>query len=164
MPIKTNRLVFLTKQEKKRGKFQQADTLEIQVGEAVKIFLKDLPFPVILVKQVFRNEDGSEGILYLVCNDTTVDAKTIMEVYQKRWSIEEFHKSIKSNTSLAKSPTRTIRTQQNHFFASIYAFFKLEMLKVKTKMNHFAMKSKLYLEALKGSMNELKKLQTMSFA
>lgn len=164
IPIKTNRLVSLTKPEKRKGKFQQVDTVDISVGEAVKIFLKDLPFPVLLVKQVFKNEDNSEGILYLVCNDTTVDAKTIMEVYQKRWPIEEFHKSIKSNTNLAKSPTRTITTQQNHFFASIYAFFKLELLKATTKMNHFAMKSKLYLEALKASMNELKKLQTGTFA
>lgn len=159
MPIKTNRLVSLTKQEKKKGKFQNVDTLEIQEGEAKKIYLKDLPFPVLLVKQVFKNEDGSEGILYLVCSDTTVDAQMVCDVYQKRWPIEEFHKSIKSNTSLAKSPTRTIRTQQNHFFASIYAYFKLELLKVATKTNHFAMKSKLYLEALKTSMHELKKLQ-----
>ena len=163
MPIKTNRLASLTKQEKKKGKFQNVDTLELQVEKAVKIFLKDLPFPVLLVKQVFKNEDGSEGILYLVSNDTTVDVKTIMDVYQKRWPIEEFHKSIKSNTNLAKSPTKTIRTQQNHFFASIYAYFKLELLKANTKMNHFAMKSKLYLEALRTSMLELKKLQADTF-
>ncbi len=122
-------------------------------------YLKDLPFPVVLVKQVFRNEDGSEGVLYLVSSDMTVTAQTIMGVYQERWPIEEYHKSIKSNTMLAKSPTKTIRTQQNHFFASIYAYVKLELLKAQTKLNHFAMKSKLYIEALRASMHELKKLQ-----
>lgn len=32
--------------------------------------------------------------------------------------VEEYHKSLKSNASLAKSPTKTIRTQSNHCFAS----------------------------------------------
>jgi IS4 transposase len=82
-----------------------------------------------------------------------------MDVYQKRWPIEEYHKSIKSNTGLAKSPTKTIRTQQNHFFASIYAYFKLEVLKIQTKLNHFAIKSKLYIQVLQASMRQLEKLQ-----
>jgi IS4 transposase len=157
MPIKTNRLVSLTKPKKRETKFQRVDTLDIK--EETKIYLKDLPFPVLLVKQVFKNEDESEGVLYLISSDITVDAQTLMDVYQERWPIEEYHKSIKSNTMLAKSPTKTIRTQQNHFFASIYAYVKLELLKARTKLNHFAMKSKLYIEALRASMNELKKLQ-----
>lgn len=159
MPIKTNRLVCMTAEEKRKGKFQQVETLDIQENIPQQIYIKELPFPVLLVKQVFRNENGSSGILYLVCSDTTVDAKTITEVYQKRWPIEEYHKSLKSNTGLAKSPTKTIRTQQNHFFASIYAYFKLEMLKVKHKLNHFALKTKLYVQALRTSMTTLQQLK-----
>lgn len=159
IPIKTNRLVSFTKPEKRKDTFQRVDTLDMPEEKAVTIYLKDLPFPALLVKQVFKNEDGSEGILYLICSDTTVTPQTIMDVYQERWPIEEYHKSIKSNTMLAKSPTKTIRTQQNHFFASIYAYVKLELLKAQTKLNHFAMKSKLYMEALKASMAELQKLK-----
>jgi len=159
IPLKTNRLVSVSKPEKRKGIFQRVDTLEIPEETTVTIYMKDLPFPVILVKQVFKNDDGSEGVLYLVSSDMTVNAKTITSVYQERWPIEEYHKSIKSNTMLAKSPTKTIRTQQNHFFASIYAYVKLELLKVKTKLNHFAMKSKLYLAAVMASMDELEKLK-----
>jgi IS4 transposase len=159
MPIKTNRLVCTTPEEKRKGKFQQVETLNIQENTSQKIYIKELPFPVALVKQVFKNEDGSNGILYLVSSDTAVEAKTIMDVYQKRWPIEEYHKSIKSNTGLVKSPTKTIRTQQNHFFASIYAYYKLELLKIKTKLNHFALKSKLYIQALRASMQQLQKFQ-----
>jgi hypothetical protein len=162
MPIKTNRLVCKTKEEKRKGKFQHVETLDIAENTSEQIYIKELPFPVILVKQVFKNEDGSNGILYLICSDTTVDAKTIMDVYQKRWPIEEYHKSIKSNTGLAKSPTKTIRTQQNHFFASIYAYYKLEVLKIKTKLNHFAIKSKLYIQALRSSMQELERLRLVT--
>lgn len=159
MPIKTNRAVCYTLEEKRKGQFQRVDALRIAEGTAQQIYIKALPFPVTLVKQIFRNKDGSAGIIYLVCSDLTVDADIITTVYQKRWPIEEYHKSIKSNTNLAKSPTRTVRTQQNHFFASIYAYCKLEFLKKQTKLNHFAFKMKLYVQALRASMTELQKLK-----
>ena len=164
MPIKSNRLVALSETEKHQGQFRRVEELAIAEHTALKIYLKDLPFPVLLVKRIFKNEDGSSGVLYLVCSDTTVEADTITEVYQKRWHIEEFHKSIKSNTGLAKSPTKTVRTQNNHFFASIYAYFKLELLKYNTRLNHFALKAKLYLQALKTSLAELHKFQNLNIA
>jgi len=150
MPIKTNRAVCYTPEEKRKGQFQRVDALNISEGKAQKIYIKELPFPVQLVKQIFTNKDGSEGIIYLACSDLTVEVKTITMVCQKRWPIEEYHKSIKSNTNLAKSPTRRIRTQQNHFFASIYAYCKLEFLKKKTK---------LYVQVLRASMAELQNLK-----
>ncbi|MGR3952317.1 MAG: hypothetical protein QRY74_05430 [Chlamydia sp.] len=47
------------------------------------------------------------------------------EVYQKRWRIEEYHTSIKQNATLEKSPTKVVRSQKNHVFASIVAYCKL---------------------------------------
>ena len=159
MPIKTNRVVCYTPEEKRRGKFQRVDALNIEEDKATQIYIKELPFPVQLVKQIFKNTDGSIGTIYLVCSDLTIEAEIIIKVYQKRWPIEEYHKSIKSNTNLSKSPTRTVRTQQNHFFASIYAYCKLEFMKKKTKLNHFAFKTKLYVQALRASMAELQLLK-----
>ena len=108
-----------------------------------------------IIKQVFTNKDGSGGDLYLACSDSSIDYSQITAIYKKRWSVEEFHKSLKSNTSLEKSPTRVKRTQQNHFFAAIYAFVKLELLKMKKSINHFAIKARLYMNALKASFQEL---------
>lgn len=162
MPIKGNRLVALTEAEKHQGQFRRVEELAIAEQTTLQIHIKDLPFPVLLVKWIFRNEDGSSGALYLICSDLTVEANRIIEVYQKRWQMEEYHKSLKSNTGLAKSPTRTVRTQNNHFFASVYAFFKLELLKCNIKLNHFALKAKLYLQALKASMRELNKFQSLT--
>jgi hypothetical protein len=161
IPIKSNRLVALSEAEKHKGQFRRVEEIAIAEHTALKIYLKDLPFPVLLVKRIFKNEDGSMGVLYLVCSDTTVEADTITEVYQKRWHVEEFHKSIKSNTGLASSPTKTVRTQNNHFFSSIYAYFKLELLKSNIRLNHFALKAKLYLQALKASLAELQRLQAL---
>ena len=71
----------------------------------------------------------------------------------------EYHKSIKQNAAIAKSPTKTLKTQANHIFASLVAYVKFEKLKFATHNNHFALKSKLYLSALKAAFKELYHLQ-----
>lgn len=62
------------------------------------------------------------------------------------------------NAFLAQSPTRTVTTQINHFFATLDAFVKLEMRKRATKLNHYALKTKLYLSALQAAFLELRKI------
>jgi hypothetical protein len=66
---------------------------------------------------------------------------------------------LKQNASLEKSPTKTRTTQTNHFFASLYAYLKLESLKITTKLNHFALKNRLYVKAVQQAFSELQKLQ-----
>ena len=157
--IKSNRCVAMTLKDAKSGQFQQVKSLEWEDSDCNTVYLKDLAFPVKLLKKVFTNENGSTGKLYLVTNDLSIDADRIYEVYQKRWKIEEFHKSIKQNASLSKSPTKTIRTQSNHLFATLIAYCKLELLKVKTSMNHFAIKHKLVLKANQIMLKELRGLK-----
>jgi len=111
------------------------------------------------VKQIFKNEDGSEGVLYLVSSDMTLDYERLTTIYQRRWKVEEYHKSLKSNASLAKSPAKTIRTQSNHVFASIWSFVKLEWMKLATSMNHFALRSRLRVKAVQAAFGELQDLR-----
>ncbi len=138
--VKANRLIALSEEERKKGQYQNLKTLSLEDGEKRRVWLKDLSFSVTLVKKIFKNEDGSIGTLYLITNDLDSDADRIYEVYQKRWRIEEYHKSIKQNASLEKSPTKVVRSQRNHIFASIIAYCKLEFLRVQTSLNHFALK------------------------
>lgn len=159
MPIKTNRKVALSLERKKRGEYEQVASVELEPGTAVEVYVEQVEFPLLLVKQVFKNEDGTEGVLYLVSSDVTLDYERLTTIYKRRWKVEEYHKSLKSNASLAKSPTKTIRTQSNHVFASIYAFVKLERLKMATKMNHFALRSLMYLKAVRAAFGELQALR-----
>ena len=156
--IKSNRTLALSKNDANNGRYQQVRSIELEEDEAYTVWLKGLDFPVKLLKKVFKNENGSTGILYLISNDMQSSAERLYEVYQKRWRIEEFHKSVKQNASLAKSPTKIVRTQCNHIFASIIAYCKLEMLKIKTKLNHFAIKYKLIVRANQIAMKELKNM------
>jgi hypothetical protein len=163
MPLKANRKVALSLEDKRRGAYERVSSLELpEENTTLEVYLEQLEFPVLLVKQVFKNEeDGSEGVLYLVSSDLTLDHERLTTIYQKRWKVEEYHKSLKSNASLANSPTKTIRTQSNHVFASIYAFVKLERMKIATKMNHFALRSRLYLKAIQAAYQELQELASV---
>ena len=157
-PLKTNRKVALSVADKHQGRYTRVDTLGLEANAPQIVYLEGADFPLVLVKQVFTNEDGSLGILYLVSSDTTLSFDDLTTTYHKRWQVECYHKSLKQNVSLAKSPTQTVTTQTNHFFAALCGFIKLERLKVKTKLNHFALKSKLYLNALHSAFSTLRHL------
>lgn len=112
-----------------------------------------------MVRQVFTNKDGNTGILNLVCSDLTLDGEQVTTVYQKRWNVEVFYKSLKSNAGLAKSPTQTVTTQSNHVFMSIVAVFKLECLKMQHHLNHFALRAKLLMTATRQTYAQLQALR-----
>lgn len=69
MGLKSNRLIALSLEDKKKGQYQNLNTFEHKDGEKRIVWLKDLSFPVALITKIFKNEDGSTGILYLVTND-----------------------------------------------------------------------------------------------
>jgi hypothetical protein len=157
--LKSNRTVALTLDGKQQGRFIRIDQLPWTEQEPAQAWLKGVDFPVLLSRQVFTNKDGSTGILYLACSDLDCDQAAIETIYQKRWKVEVFHKTLKSNAALAKSPTQRVRTQGNHVFLSIYAAFRLECLSIKHKLNHFAPRAKLYLKAVRLAFDELQTLK-----
>src|SRR3989337_1857389 len=159
MPIKTNRKVALSKKDKLNGKYVTVSALELRENAKQEIYLEGVGFPLVLIKQIFKNEDGSEGILYLVSSELTITYDTIKTIYQKRWKVEEYHKSLKQHVCLCKSPTKKVRTQSNHIFASIYAFFKLELLGIKSKVNATALRTKLYITANRAAFSELENMK-----
>lgn len=157
-PLKSNRLVALSYEDKLQGNFKHVSEIEFQTGRVYQVWLKGLGFSVTLTKEVFTNQDGSTGERFLVSNDTSLNFQQMTSHYQKRWKVEELHKSLKSNLNIEKSPTQKEISQYNHIFCSLMAFIKLERLKIKQKMNHFALKSHLYIKMIQSAMNEIKLL------
>lgn len=102
-----------------------------------------------------QTKDGSTGKLHLASSDLTCEYDAITTTYKKRWQVEVFHKSLKSNANLAKSPTRTLRTQSNHVFLSICAAFKLECLSLKNKLSPSALCRKLLINASRSAYDQL---------
>jgi hypothetical protein len=164
MPLKANRKVALSLSAKQNGQYQSVDTLELEPVQPVTVYLESVPFALLLIKQVFTNEDSSTGTMYLVTSDTSLSGSGIANIYQKRWNVEPYHKSLKQNASLEKSPTQTVTTQTNHFFAALCGYIKLELLKGATHLNHFALKSKLYLQAIQTAYATLRQLNPVSLS
>ncbi len=76
------------------------------------------------------------------------------------FSQKHFHKNIKSNTGLAKSPAKKEKTQSNHIFMSLLATAKLEGLSIKKRVTTFALKTKLYIAAQREAFKHWQQMQT----
>ncbi|MXZ22100.1 MAG: transposase [Caldilineaceae bacterium SB0665_bin_25] len=158
MGLKANRKVALSHPDKLHGRYHRLDTLDLPEDTVIPIYLEQVPFPLHLLRQSCTNADGSTAVRYLVTSDPSLTADQPLTIYQKRWKVEEYHRSLKQNASVAKSPTRTPTTQTNHFVAALWSFTKLEMLKVRTKQNYYTLKTHLYLSALQQTFHALAQL------
>jgi KaiC/GvpD/RAD55 family RecA-like ATPase len=166
--MKENRKVTASGEEREKGHFERLDQINIPEEKPVKVWIKDLQFPVMLFKQIFRNKDGTQGIRFPVSNDETLTEDQYKTLYKKRWGVEEYHKSLKQNASIGNSPAHSEKTQNNHIFAALYGYSKLEILKLATGFNHFSIKTKIYMTAMKSAMTALgalwKHTQKLAFA
>jgi hypothetical protein len=156
--VEASRTVALSEQQRAGGEFRRLDALDFSDKEPQQVYLRSVKQAVVVVRQVFTNKDGSQGILYLISSDTALTYAQLTAIYQRRWKVEEYHKSLKQNASLTKSPTKAVNSQANHFFASFLAYLKLEALKLKHGIGHFRLKAQMYMAGLKAMNQELLKL------
>lgn len=164
MPLKSNRKVCLTAPAQRKGPYVRVDSLTLDEGVEQIIYLEGVDFPLVVIQQVFVNEDGRTATQYLVCSDPMCQWPEITTLYGTRWSVEVYHKSLKQNAALERSPTQTVDTQTNHLFAALCGYIKLELLKRRTKCNHFALRSQVYLRALQAAYAALRQLQPLALA
>ena len=159
-PIKSNRKIALTLEERNKGKYVNISTIDIKGGSSRLIYLEGYEKPLRLVKQVVKNGDDDESTyLYLVTNDIDLSFDEVLEIYKRRWKVEEYHKSLKQNLKIEHSPTKVETSQRNHIHLAVLGFIKLEKLRLNYKMNHFAIKEKIYIEALKVAYQKVGELQ-----
>ncbi len=155
--LKSNRTATSSYESKLKGGFERIDKLDLPEGEPVRGWLRGLDFPVLLYRQVFRNGDGSAGTLYPASSELDADGEAICAIYQKRWKVETLHKTLKSDAALARTPIRTVRS--NHCFMSIYLACRPKWLGVRHRMNHFALRTQIYLKAVRYAFDELQLLK-----
>jgi len=154
-----NRLIAQSYKDYKSKNYVHLSTLELKDGESRRIYLKDIKYPLVITYKVFKNEDASTGKLYLVTNELELSGDCIYKIYQRRWSIETYHRSLKQNTSLGKSPTSVKKTQSNHICLSLLAYSKLEKIMLCDGKNHYALKHQLIIAANQASYKKLLELQ-----
>ena len=116
-PIKSNRKIALTLEEKNKGKYVNISSIDIEGGSSRLIYLEGYEKPLRLIKQVVKNgDDGESTYLYLVTNDIDLSFNEVLEIYKRRWKIEEYHKSLKQNLKIEHSPTKVETSQRNHIY------------------------------------------------
>jgi len=114
--IKSNRLFSMYSEDSSHwSNYSQLKHSNLKADRSYLIKLKGVNFPMTLIKKVFKNGDGSVGTLYLVSNDLTLNSSELYELYQKRWSIEVYHKNLKNYASLSKSPTKTVKNTNKSY-------------------------------------------------
>jgi hypothetical protein len=149
-PIKSNRKIALTLEDRNNKNYANISSTDIEGGSSRLVYIEGYEKPLRLIKQVVKNGDDDESTyLYLVTNDIDLSFNKILEIYKRRWKIEEYHKSLKQNLKIEHSPTKVEISQRNHIHLSVCGFIKLEKLRLNYKMNHFAIKEKIYIEALR---------------
>ena len=159
-PIKSNRKIALTEEERNNGKYVNISNIDMEGGSSRLIYLEGYEKPLRIIKQVVKNgDDGESNYLYLVTNDIGLSFKQVLKIYKRRWKIEEYHKSLKQNLHIEHSPTKVETSQRNHIHLAVCGFIKLEKLRLHYKMNHFAIKEKIYIEALKTAYEKVRELQ-----
>lgn len=95
MAMKPNRKVSLSLEDKRQGRLQRIDTVNITENKLVNDWIAGVDFPLLLFRKVFKNKDGNAGVLYLVCSDLDCDGDTLKTIFQKRWKVKVFYKTLK---------------------------------------------------------------------
>ena len=64
--------------------FQSVQSLVFPNTQPVRVHLRSVQEAVLVSKQVFTKQDGSQGALYLVSSDTDLDQAQLTTIYQRR--------------------------------------------------------------------------------
>ena len=156
MAVKSNRLTARNESDNEKGLYKPLQ--DLRLGKcAVKLYFKELDFPVLVVKKVFKNGDGSSGTLYLACSDYELDYEEVFTLYKRRWKVEEYHKSLKSNCSLGKCQASSHSAQQSHFYLATFAYILLEKARMSKGKNHFGLVRDITLLTCKYGLSVVKK-------
>jgi hypothetical protein len=66
--------VALSLEDKRKGAYdERVGSLKLKPGAVLEVHLEQVRFPLFMLKEVFTNEDGSTGVLYLASSDPTLD-------------------------------------------------------------------------------------------
>lgn len=82
--LKDNRLATLSAEKSgKKTNWTNINELAIPDNTPVIVWLKDMNFPVILTKQIFKNEDNlTTGVRFLVSNDLSLSNEDFLVIYK----------------------------------------------------------------------------------
>lgn len=161
--VKSNRQISLCQSDGTYAtRYQELKSLELVGGRPYKCKVRGVKFPLQVLKRYFKNGDGSTGTAYFLTNDLTMDGEAISSCYQKRWSIEEYHRSLKQYASIGESQAWSLKAHTNHIHLSLVAYVKLVFLQSRLAKSMHHLRRDILLKANFGAMNELKNIKKLA--
>ena len=83
--LESSRTVALNEADRAQDRFQPVQSLVFADTQPLRVYLRSVQEAVFVTKQVLPNQDGSQGILYLVSSDPDLDQAQMTTIYQRRW-------------------------------------------------------------------------------
>ena len=140
MAVKGNRMVALSKKDADSGNWLPLQKLKLG-KRAQRCYLKGLEFPVLVAREVFKNgDDAKGGTLYLATSDLELKRADILGLYQRRWKIEEYHRSLKQNCCAGAAQVYHPDAHKNHLRFAAIAFIRLERVSNSLDKNHYQLR------------------------
>ena len=158
--LKGNRLAVRAEQNRRTSPWTRIEELSLEEDTPCAVWLRGVEFPVAVLRHRHKNVDGSAVDVYFVTNELGLSGPDLLALYQKRWSVETYHKSLKQNAAVARAPLWSVRTLANHLWASLCAYARWEALQIKTTLNHFALKNKIRFAAQQAALATFRNLST----
>ena len=81
----SSRTVALSDADRAQGRFQSVQSLVFAATQPLRVYLRAVRQAVLVTRQILPNQDGSQGILYVVSSDTDLDQARMTTIYQRRW-------------------------------------------------------------------------------
>jgi putative transposase len=137
--LKVNRLVDLDR----RG-YQAVASVAITAAGTV-VHLKGFG-SIRVFKAVSRDGD----VEYWATNDLAMDELRRLELAERCWSIEEYHRALKQCCNVERCQARSARTQRNHIGMAIRAFARLSWHFYTTGVSWYETKTSIIREAIRA--------------
>jgi hypothetical protein len=138
-PIKTNRHVDDSEDEKVHQRVDKLQWTEREQREGKLIHLKKMPKGHRM--KLFRLVLSNERTDYIVTNDMTQDNSDVVRQHcGVRWKIEQFHREAKQVTGLEACQCRLSRSLRNHIACSFLVWAQLKRLATRLDSNIYKLK------------------------
>lgn len=99
--------------------------------------------------KVFKIVVKEDDIQYWATSDLKMKTKKCLELGNKSWKIEEFHRGIKQTCGIERAQVRKENEQRNHINLSVIAFLKLEHNRIRTGQSWYETKLKVVRDAIR---------------
>jgi len=114
------------------------------VGSSLVVHLQGFG-PVRVFKVVSR--DGN--IEYWATNDLSMDDLRRLELAERSWTIEQYHRALKQCCNVERCQARSTRAQRNHIGMAIRAFARLSWHFYTTGVSWYESKAQIVREAIR---------------